>query len=88
MLGLNSADDEYSIDDPIYNKVAKQFEEGCAQSFVNNEVLMNRDGSFFILHTNWKEEDFQSTESTTSGAKDTTNTELLEKMEGNIGLNK
>lgn len=49
--------EEYGIDDPIYHKVAKEFEEGCAQSFVINEVLSNQDGSFLILHTNWKDED-------------------------------
>lgn len=49
--------EEYGIDDPIYRKVAKEFEEGCAQSFVNNEVLSNQEGSFLILHTNWKDEE-------------------------------
>ncbi|KAI1725873.1 condensin complex subunit 2 domain-containing protein [Ditylenchus destructor] len=52
--GIDRADEEYRIDDPIYYKVTKEFEEGCAHSFVNNEVLSNSDGTFLILHTNWK----------------------------------
>uniref|UniRef100_A0A915EG21 Condensin complex subunit 2 n=1 Tax=Ditylenchus dipsaci TaxID=166011 RepID=A0A915EG21_9BILA len=54
---IDRTNEEYGIDDPIYHKVAKEFEEGCAQSFVNNEVLTNPDGCFLILHTNWKNDE-------------------------------
>lgn len=86
MLGLNRASEEYCIDDPIYHKVAKQFEEGCAQSFVSNEVLTNDDGSFLIIHNNWK-----NNEPSTSNSiflepelltKEYQNLEMLECIEG------
>ncbi|KAL3113510.1 hypothetical protein niasHT_015854 [Heterodera trifolii] len=50
---LDRKDNQFSIEDAIYRKISKDFEEGSARSFVSNQILMNDHGNFLILHTNW-----------------------------------
>uniref|UniRef100_A0A914HET9 Condensin complex subunit 2 n=1 Tax=Globodera rostochiensis TaxID=31243 RepID=A0A914HET9_GLORO len=51
---LDRKDNQFSIEDSIYRKVSKNFEEGSARSFVSNEVLMNDHGNFLVLHNHWQ----------------------------------
>ncbi|KAI1732378.1 condensin complex subunit 2 domain-containing protein [Ditylenchus destructor] len=77
--GIDRADEEYRIDDPIYYKAIL----GCAHSFVNNEVLSNPDGTFLILHTNWKNNELNATPRK-AGMKNMTYDSVFKELAGSL----